>query len=81
MRERCGGGGGDFNSYKLMVVRYCRIGRVSEVDKLLREMLERWFIVDNATCTLVITLFCDDGFANRALWYFDKMVKIGFILI
>ncbi|PPR91038.1 hypothetical protein GOBAR_AA29640 [Gossypium barbadense] len=69
---------GVFCSYKLMVVGYCRMGRVSEVDKWLKEMLERGFIVDNATCTLVISLFCDKGFANRALWYFDKIVKMGF---
>ncbi|KAL8108641.1 hypothetical protein AgCh_024918 [Apium graveolens] len=62
-----------------LVLQYCWIGEVRELDRWLCGMLERGFWVDNATCMMVVRLFCDKGLMNRGLWFFGKMVDVGLI--
>ncbi|KAK9937139.1 hypothetical protein M0R45_013950 [Rubus argutus] len=52
-------------------------GRVVEADRWLNKMIERGFVVDNTTFTLIISMFCERGFVSRASWCFDKMSKMG----
>lgn len=67
----------DSNSYKLMVIAYCRAGQVREVDAWLGKMIENNFRVDNATLTLIIKVFSEKGLMNRAIWVFQKMISMG----
>ncbi|KAG6404426.1 hypothetical protein SASPL_136673 [Salvia splendens] len=67
----------DSYSFESMVVAYCRAGRVSDADRWLSEMLSRGFLVDKATCSLILNMLRANGRVNRALWVFNKMVEIG----
>ncbi|CAI9112400.1 OLC1v1012848C1 [Oldenlandia corymbosa var. corymbosa] len=64
-------------SFESMVVGYCRLKRVMEADRWLVAMLERGYLVDNATCTLVMDVFCETDCINRALWIFGTLCDIG----
>ncbi|KAK3430327.1 hypothetical protein EUGRSUZ_E01870, partial [Eucalyptus grandis] len=58
----------DPNSYKLMVVAYCRMGSILEADAWLRKLIDRDFVIDNATLTLITNSFCEKGFmADKGL--------------
>nr|XP_027083847.1 pentatricopeptide repeat-containing protein At4g19890-like [Coffea arabica] len=58
-------------TFETMVVGYCRMAQSSG-------MLDRGCLVDNATCTLITSVFCEKGYVSRALWIFNKLVDVGF---
>ncbi|KAK6912459.1 Pentatricopeptide repeat [Dillenia turbinata] len=55
-----------------------RLGRVLEVYRWLIVMSDRVFVLDNATCALVIGVFFEKSFVSRVLGHFDKIVELGF---
>ncbi|KAL3746436.1 hypothetical protein ACJRO7_015400 [Eucalyptus globulus] len=67
----------DPNSYKPMVVAYYRMGSILEADASLSKLIDRDFVIDNATLTLITSSFCEKGFTTRAIWYFWKMADMG----
>ena len=67
----------DCTSYQLMAMAYCTAGKVLVSERWLSDMVERGFLVDNATCSLVITKFSDEEFGNRAYGYFNKWIEMG----
>lgn len=40
-------------------------------------MMEKGFMVDNATLTLIVREFCEKGYAPRGLWYFQRFCKMS----
>ncbi|GAB2210619.1 hypothetical protein Drorol1_Dr00015889 [Drosera rotundifolia] len=65
MSER--GVGADCGSFRAMVVGYCRLGLVAEADRWMSGMVERKFVVDHVTRTLVISKFCEEGLVSS--WF------------
>ncbi|GAB2217237.1 hypothetical protein Drorol1_Dr00000409 [Drosera rotundifolia] len=76
MSER--GMGADCGSFRAMVIGYCRLGLVAEADRWMSGMVERKFVVDHATCTLVISKFYEKGLVSRAIWFLYRMMEMGF---
>ncbi|CAM8972920.1 unnamed protein product [Rhodiola kirilowii] len=80
--EMCESGGvdkvsPDATSLKMMVIAYCRMGRVKEMERWLSAMLDRGLLVDNATLTMIIRVLTENGCFGRALFYFHKFVEMG----
>ncbi|VFQ97444.1 unnamed protein product [Cuscuta campestris] len=65
--------------FKSMVVAYCRLGRAVDADRWMSAMLEKGFIVDNATCTLIMVSLihglCTKGWTEKAFRLFLKLVR------
>ncbi|XP_047308859.1 pentatricopeptide repeat-containing protein At4g19890 [Impatiens glandulifera] len=69
----------DSYSFKLMVIAYCRMGKVLEADRWLTAMVKKGFLLDNATFTLVVSTFCDQNRVNRAMWFYGRLLEMGFV--
>uniref|UniRef100_A0A1D1XHB8 Pentatricopeptide repeat-containing protein At4g19890 n=1 Tax=Anthurium amnicola TaxID=1678845 RepID=A0A1D1XHB8_9ARAE len=65
----------DACSFRTMISACCRAGRLANLERLLREMLESGFPVDNVTCTVVIDSFYEMGYSGRVI--LEKMPDMG----
>ncbi|KAL6890336.1 hypothetical protein ACP4OV_009099 [Aristida adscensionis] len=75
--SRGGGVQPDARSFRALVLRCCREGRMEEVDALLAAMWPQGFCLDNATCTVVVRVFCQKGRFKDVSELFRRMSEMG----
>ncbi|KAF6167966.1 hypothetical protein GIB67_020536 [Kingdonia uniflora] len=68
----------DSCTFKTMVCGHCREGSsVFEVERWLRAMMDKGFLLDNVTCTMVVDTFCKKGNIGKVFGVFEKMGEAG----
>ncbi|GAB2209313.1 hypothetical protein Droror1_Dr00026523, partial [Drosera rotundifolia] len=74
MLER--GAGADCGSFRAIVLGYFRLGLVAKANRWMSGMVVRKFVVDHATCTLVISKFCEKGLRGSVKQAFEMLEEI-----